>query len=229
MDDGQVLATCNSMITAGTETTAITLSTIFHNLMQHPTVYSKLMAEIDEAVNEGMIAQRRNKKVSWTEAQRLPYLDAVIQESFRLHPAVGMTQEKVVPAQGITICGHYIPGHTIVGCNPWVLQRRPEIYGDDVDCFRPERWLEASVDQLKDMKAAMFQFGGGSRTCIGKHIALFSIYKFVPTFLRNFSFKQIKQDQYQHQCVWMVRIEGFYAQLSSRDLERSTFSREPDS
>lgn len=175
MNSGQVLATCNSMITAGTETTAITLSAVFHNLMQHPFVYRKLMNEIDKAVRGGSIIERRYKKVSWTEAQRLPYLDAVIQEAFRLHPAVGMTQEKVVPAQGLDIAGHYIPGHTIVGCNPWVLQRRPEIFGDDVDVFRPERWLDASVDQLRNMKATMFQFGGGSRTCIGKHIALFSI------------------------------------------------------
>jgi cytochrome P450 len=127
-----------------------------------------------------------------------------------------MTQEKVVPAHGIEIAGRYIPGGTIVGCNPWVVQRRPEIYGDDVDTFRPERWLEASAEQLKDMKATMFQFGGGSRTCIGKHIALFSIYKFVPTLLRNFNMEQIREDEYQHQCVWMVRIEGFYAKLSRR-------------
>lgn len=216
MDNGQVLATCNSMITAGTETTAITLSAIFHNLMQHPSVYRKLMEEIDGAVADGIIIERRNKKVSWPEAQRLSYLDAVIQESFRLHPAVGMTQEKVVPAQGLDIAGHYIPGNTIVGCNPWVLQRCPEIFGDDSDTFRPERWLEASTDQLRDMRAAMFQFGGGSRTCIGKHIALFSIYKFVPTFLRNFNMQQIREDEYRHQCVWMVRIQGFYAQLSKR-------------
>jgi cytochrome P450 len=216
MDNGQILATCNSMITAGTETTAITLSTIFHNLMQHPSAYQKLMIEIDEAVRDGIINERPNRKVSWSEAQRLAYLDAVIQESFRLHPAVGMTQEKVVPAHGIEIAGRYIPGGTIVGCNPWVVQRRPEIYGDDVDTFRPERWLEASAEQLKDMKATMFQFGGGSRTCIGKHIALFSIYKFVPTLLRNFNMEQIREDEYQHQCVWMVRIEGFYAKLSRR-------------
>lgn len=216
MDNGQVTATCNSMITAGTETTAITLSAIFHNLMQHPTVYHKLMEEIDGAVRDGIITERRNKKVSWTEAQKLSYMDAVIQESFRLHPAVGMTQEKVVPPHGLEIAGHYIPGNTIVGCNPWVLQRRPEIFGDDVDAFRPERWLEASADQLRDMKATMFQFGGGSRTCIGKHIALFSIYKFVPAFLRNFDMKQLREDEYRDQCVWMVRIQGFYAQLSQR-------------
>jgi cytochrome P450 len=216
MDNGQVLATCNSMITAGTETTAITLSAIFHNLMRHTSVYRKLLAEIDCAAKDGIIIERRNRKVSWTEAQRLPYLDAGIQESFRLHPAVGMTKEKVVPAQGLEIAGHYIPGNTIVGCNPWVLQRRPEIFGGDVDAFRPERWLEASEDHLRGMRAAMFQFGGGSRTCIGKHIALFSIYKFVPTFLRNFNMQQIKEEDYRHQCVWMVRIEGFYAQLSER-------------
>jgi cytochrome P450 len=68
------------------------------------------------------------------------------------------------------ILGEHIPGGTIVGCNAWVVHRRPEIFGEDVDIFRPERWLEASPAQLKEMKATMFQFGAGARTCIGKNI-----------------------------------------------------------
>lgn len=65
-----------------------------------------------------------------------------------------------MPPQGIDILGHYIPGGTIVGCNAWVLHRRVEVFGQDVDAFRPERWLEASPTQLSQMKATMFQFGG---------------------------------------------------------------------
>lgn len=70
------------MIFAGSETTAISLSSVFNNLLRHPRVYQKLMEELDEATRTGEISDRVNGKVSWAESQRLRYLDAVIQESF---------------------------------------------------------------------------------------------------------------------------------------------------
>lgn len=135
----------------GSETTAISLSSVFSHLMGNPEAYTKLMAELDLAARDGAIAERENNRVSWTESLKLPYLDAVIQESFRMHPAPGLLLERVVPSQGMDILGEFIPGGTIVGCNAWVLHRRPEIFGQDVDTFRPERWLKAGPDRLKEM------------------------------------------------------------------------------
>lgn len=186
MTDTQVLAACTSMVFAGSETTAISLSAVFYHLLKNRRCYNMLMQELDEAVRTGVIADRDNGSVSWSEAQKLPYLDACIQESFRLHPAAGLILERVVPRQGIDILGERIPGGIIVGCNAWVIHRRPEIFGADVDIFRPERWLEAEPAKLKEMKATMFQFGMGARTCIGKNISLLEIYKLVPSFLRRF-------------------------------------------
>lgn len=116
MTDAQVLASCTSMIFAGSETTAISLSSVFINLLRHPGVYQKLMHELDEAIRAGTIEDRPYHKVSWSEAQKLPYLDAVINESFRMHPAAGLLLERIVPSQGIEILGAFIPGGTIVGC-----------------------------------------------------------------------------------------------------------------
>jgi len=186
MTDTQVLSLSLSMVLAGSETTAISLSSVFYHLLQHPYAYRKLVAELDAAVAQGIIADRPTRTVSWSESQKLPYLDACIQESFRLHPAAGLPLERVVPAQGMDILGEHIPGGTIVGCNAWVLHRRPEIFGPDVDVWRPERWIDASSEQLRAMKATMFQFGAGARTCIGKNISLLEIYKLVPSFLRRF-------------------------------------------
>lgn len=186
MTDKQVLAASTSMIFAGSETTAISLSAIFYHLLKTPRVYQKLMQELDEAATNGTIAERGYNKVSWAEAQKLPYLDAVIQESFRVYPAAGLILERRTPSQGIDILGEHIPGGVIVGCNAWVLHRRPEVFGEDVNVFRPERWIEADSSKLKEMKATMFQFGAGPRTCIGKNISLLEVYKLVPTFLRNF-------------------------------------------
>lgn len=217
MTDRQVLSSCTSMIFAGSETTAISLSSVFYHLIKHPRVYAKLMDELDAAARNGSIAEREHGKVSWSEALKLPYLDAVIQESFRLHPAPGLILERIVPPQGITILGEFIPGGTIVGCNAWVVHRRPEVFGSEVDSFRPERWLEASPDQLREMKAAMFQFGAGARTCIGKNISLLEIYKLVPTFLRNFEIEL--EGEWKTKNCWFVRQEDFRTRFRPRNIK----------
>jgi cytochrome P450 len=74
-----------------------------------------------------------------------------------------------------------------------VIHRRPEIFGEDVHFYRPERWLvdenkdeESEKARIKEMNGCMFQFGMGSRTCIGKNISLLEIYKLVPSVLRSF-------------------------------------------
>ncbi|CAK1355293.1 Pisatin demethylase [Cercospora beticola] len=221
MTDRQVLSSCTSMIFAGSETTSISLSSVFYHLMKNSHAYKKLMDELDEAARNGTIAERDYGKVSWAEAQKLPYLDAVIQESFRLHPAPGLILERVVPPQGIEILGERIPGGTIVGCNAWVLHRRPEVFGRDVDTFRPERWLEAKPDQLREMKATMFQFGAGARTCIGKNISLLEIYKLVPTFLRNFEVELATPGrEWKTKNAWFV-TQDFDTKFKPRSIAQS--------
>lgn len=217
MDDNRILSTCASMVFAGSETTAITLSAVFYFLVKHPYVYSKLMQEIDKAIADGTIESRPDKTVSWPEAQNLAYLDAVVQESFRLHPATGLLHERVVPPNGMHILGAWVPGGTIVGCNPWVVHRRPEVFGPDVDSFRPERWMEASAEKLKEMKGTMLQFGAGARTCIGKHISLLEIYKLVPSFLRRFEIElEYPGAEWRTHNAWFVSQREFNTRFRTR-------------
>ncbi|KAF2275833.1 cytochrome P450 [Westerdykella ornata] len=218
MTDMQILASCTSMVFAGSETTAISLSSVFYFLLKHPRVYQKLMREIDDAVANGIIEAREDKTVSWSESQRLPYLDAVIQESFRLHPAAGLILERIVPPQGMNILGEFIPGGTIVGCNAWVLHRRPEVFGSDVDAFRPERWIEASPEKQREMRGTMFQFGAGARTCIGKNVSLLEIYKLVPSFLRRFEIELDRPDaEWKTHNAWFVRQSEFKTRFRRRE------------
>jgi cytochrome P450 len=72
------------------------------------------------------------------------------------------------------------------------------VFGDDAELYRPERWLyneelcktdigkQGEESRVKEMNGTMFQFGMGSRTCIGKNISLLEIYKLVPSMLRRF-------------------------------------------
>lgn len=218
MNDQRVLTSCVSMIFAGSETTAISLSAVFYFLLQNPAAYRKLMAELDSAVQNGDIDLKEGDGImSWATSQKLPYLDAVVQETFRLYPAAGLLLERVVPPQGAEIAGERIPGGTIVGCNAWVLHRRPEIFGEDADVYRPERWLEASPAQLTKMKSTMFQFGAGARTCLGKNISLLEMYKLVPSFLLRFEIEVQNRDRpWRTFNAWFVRQLEFFVKFRPR-------------
>lgn len=220
MTDQRVLTMAVSMAFAGSETTAISLAAVFYYLLQNPSCYRKLNAEVDTAVEEGKIESRPGGLVSWSESQRLPYLDACIKESFRLHPAAGLPLERVTPPQGAEIDGQHIPGGTIVGVSAWVIHRRQDIYGSLVDSFRPQRWLEADKDHLKEMNANMFQFGAGSRTCIGKNISLLEVYKLVPAFLRRFEieFADPTKDWKLHNA-WFVKQHNFMTRFKAKKIE----------
>ncbi|KAL8784003.1 MAG: hypothetical protein Q9213_004254 [Squamulea squamosa] len=186
--DGQVLTMAVSMAFAGSETTGISLAAVFYYLVQNQECYHKLIEEIDNAACLGIIQDGPAGLVSWAESQKLPYLDACIKEAFRLHPAPGLPLERIVPPQGVDICGKHIAGGTIVGCNPWVIHRRAEVFGDDVNVYRPERWLDVRKEKRKEMEGTLLHFGMGARSCIGKSISLLEMYKLVPAFLRRFEF-----------------------------------------
>lgn len=74
-----------------------------------------------------------------------------MKEALRMHPGVAFPLERFVPAEGATICGQVIPGGTNVSVNAPVIHMNKDVFGDDADQFRPERWLEASPGELKTM------------------------------------------------------------------------------
>lgn len=101
-----VLAGCASNIVAGSDTTATSLSGILYHLLKNPQALQRLRQEIEETDTE--ISDSRT--VSWAQSQKMPYLQAVIKEALRLHTAVALPMERVVPQGGAEICGHYFPG-----------------------------------------------------------------------------------------------------------------------
>lgn len=217
MTPKRVLTMTTSMAFAGSETTAISLASVFYFALKTPGCMQKLLDEIDNAVRDGVIEDRPTGLVSWTESQKLPYLDACIKEAFRMHPAAGLPLERITPPQGIEICGEKIPGGTIVGCSAWAIHRRPEIFGNDVEVYRPERWLEAEPEKLKIMNGTMFQFGAGSRTCIGKNISLMEIYKLVPSFLRRFEVGLANpNDEWKMHNAWFIKQLNFNTKFQRR-------------
>jgi cytochrome P450 len=84
-----------------------------------------------------------------------------------------------VPKEGKVIDGAYIPGGTEVTSHAYVVQRDRELYGEDAEVFRPERWLESKQKEL-ELESKQFSFGMGSRICLGKDVALMELGKLLP-------------------------------------------------
>ncbi|KAM0283725.1 hypothetical protein ACHAQH_002314 [Verticillium albo-atrum] len=192
-----VLAGCASNIVAGSDTTATSLSGILYHLLKEPTTLARLRTEIDES-SDG------SRHVSWTHSQKMPYLQAVIKEALRLHTAVALPMERVVPEGGVAIGDHFFPDGTLVGINPWVYHRNTAIFGPDAHTFNPDRWLTDDASSLSAMNKNLISFGAGARTCIGRHIAHLQMAKLIPRLVRDFDI-ELSDDVTRHSKEWSTR------------------------
>jgi hypothetical protein len=100
-----ILMACRTNIGAGSDTTAISLSAVLYHLCRNPSTLAKLRSEIDEMAR----AKQVSNPVSFQEAQAMPYLQAVLKEALRMHPATGFPLERVVPKGGAMISGKFFP------------------------------------------------------------------------------------------------------------------------
>lgn len=133
-------------IFAGSDTTAVSLSAVLYNLIKHPEVMKKLRDEIAKVEPTG--------QVTWKQSQSMPYLLVVVKEALRIHAATGLPLWRVTPSGGAEILGHHFPGGSVVGINTWSMHYNQDVYGPDAHVFRPERWLTADPDELKEMEAS---------------------------------------------------------------------------
>ncbi|KAI0596554.1 cytochrome P450 [Biscogniauxia sp. FL1348] len=190
---------CGNNIGAGSDTTATTMSAALYYLFTNTEKLDKLRQEIDTGAKEGRVSD----PLTFQEAQRLPYLQAVIKETLRMHPAVGSMLARKVPKGGVHISGYYFPEGTEIGANPWALHYNEDIYGPDPKRFRPERWL--GDEKTSVMESMMFAFGAGTRTCIGKNISLLEMAKTLPQIVRKFDMVLEHPDKpLCTKCAWFV-------------------------
>ncbi|KXX80303.1 Pisatin demethylase [Madurella mycetomatis] len=181
-------------IIAGSDTTATAIRATLLYLMTTPLVYRALQAEIDQGIRSGKIS----KPITNAEASELPYLQAVIYEGLRLHPPFTGIPFKVVPPEGDTIDGKYVPGGTLIAPNFWATGRHSGVFGADADVFRPERWLEDEEDgsdakeKVAEMRrVAELVFGYGRWGCAGKMLAFMELNKVIVELLRHFDFQLV--------------------------------------
>ncbi|SPO27363.1 related to Benzoate 4-monooxygenase [Ustilago trichophora] len=224
----QVLFSASSVMSAGSDTTATSLTIFFGYLLDNPRCYAKLRQEINEAVDSGNLAT----PVKYAKGSQLEYLQACIKEALRLSPPISMDLPRYVPKGGAMIGNlpHPIPAGTTVGISPYVLHRNREAFGTDAEIYRPERWLEGGEEGRKAMERYNMTFGGGSRACIGKNISLMELSKIIPEILLRYDIKKptvnpqpashkamkgvgAKEPFFQGRSCWFLEAHDLYVEL----------------
>jgi cytochrome P450 len=167
---------------AGADTVTIGLTSIVYFVGKHSEVAAKLHKELQSS---GL-----PMPPPWADVHRLPYLEAVIRESFRCHPIGAMLSRRAVPpGQGLVLDdGCTLPPGTAVAVSGWATHFDKDVYGDDVHSFRPERWLKGPkekeddyTERIRRMNKADLTWGHGDRACMGKNIARCEMYKLMAT------------------------------------------------
>ncbi|KAI4718502.1 cytochrome P450 [Aureobasidium sp. EXF-10727] len=203
LDDNGVISMATSNIFAGSDTTAISTRAIIYYLLKNPQYKQRLIEEIDDFRRQGKLSD----PVKLTEADSMPYLQAVMYEALRCHPAVGMSLPRVTPAGGVTIANTFIPAGTVVGANPWVVHRNKEVYGEDVEDFRPDRWLKEDTGDMQRMVAD---------PCPAD-ISWMEMSKLIPTLFLHYNLELADQNaEWTETCFWFVMQQGVNVRLVKR-------------
>eukprot|EP00924_Labyrinthula_sp_SR-Ha-C_P010389 snap_masked-scaffold_23-processed-gene-5.17-mRNA-1 protein AED:0.32 eAED:0.33 QI:0/-1/0/1/-1/1/1/0/541 len=196
---------------AGRDTTACTLSWMFYELSIHPEEQNKLFEEIRKKLEsnenkEGLFLP----KITDLTAENMPYLNAVIHETLRLHPPVA-SNFKVSTRDSYYLDGTYIPKNTKIYYYTYSLNRNPELYPDP-EKFDPERWIPFKEPSMYEFTA----FQAGPRFCLGKDMAKLEIMVLSCILLQKFQFKLKPGEEIFYAILLTMSIANDYKRTSHK-------------
>lgn len=181
----EVKAECITFMAATLDGVAAFISPFIDNILQHPTVYTKLMAEIDAYERLGALS---SPIVRFDETAAMPYFMACVHETLRLDSPAQTILPRLVSEGGIELDGLWAPEGTEVAASPYIIHRDQRIFGHDAAMFRPERWLE-QAEQAQRMEKYGMWWGFGDRECAGKYYAQFEMQKLCCQLFRDFEIR----------------------------------------
>ncbi|KAJ7066474.1 cytochrome P450 [Mycena amicta] len=197
MDPTEVLAQMNVLLLAGYETTSISLTWALIELARQPQMQGKLREELD---------QFGSSDPTWDQlVSGLPYLDAVVLETLRMHPPLAGTtriadtddilpiSEPITLPDGEVVDSIVVAKGAVVTASIQHMNQSERFWGPDAKEFKPERWLTLDEDPLRAKEIIghkhIITFSEGPRVCLGKHFALAEFKAVLSVLIRNFSYE----------------------------------------
>ncbi|KAI1109937.1 cytochrome protein [Nemania sp. NC0429] len=206
----------------GSDTTVIVLSCFFFNMILNPDIQRKAQEEIHQVIGNGRLPD-------YSDKESLPYVSAVVKESFRWHTVVPMAAPHATETDDV-VDGYFIPKGTSLMPNVWWFTHDPAVYSDPSE-FKPSRFLGPTPDP----DPAKFVFGYGRRICSGRYLALSSAWLTIARVLAVFDVSKgvdengNEVDPPLHYGPGMVtRIEPFKVTIKSRSPEHEALIRQAE-
>ncbi|GLJ27850.1 hypothetical protein SUGI_0546600 [Cryptomeria japonica] len=166
------------MITAGTDTSSVTIEWALAALLQHPDIMGKAQRELDTHVG-------RDRLVEESDLLELTYLQAIVKEILRLYPGAPLVPPHEA-AEACSIGGFHVAAGTRLLVNAWVIHRDPALWSCPTE-FDPERFLNSgkAID-VKGHDFELIPFGSGRRMCPGMSLALVVVHYTLARLLQSF-------------------------------------------
>jgi len=167
-----------TLFLAGHETTALMLAWMWYLLGENPAAEARLHQELREVLG--------GRAPQVADLTKLPFLQAVMNETLRLYPPAYITARTSV--EPFALAGYEFEKGTTLLISQWVTHRDPR-YFEAPDEFRPERWLNGAASKIP--AGAYFPFGDGPRRCIGQGFALLEGALVIATLAERYQFRLV--------------------------------------
>ncbi|XP_021776187.1 cytochrome P450 76AD1-like [Chenopodium quinoa] len=165
---------------AGTDTTASTLEWAMAELVKNPGMMIRVQNEIELAIGKGC------SMVQEADISKLPYLQAIIKETLRLHPPTVFLLPRKADID-VELYGYVVPKNAQVLVNLWAIGRDPKVWKNP-EIFSPERFLGCDID-FKGRDFELLPFGAGRRICPGLTLAYRMLNLMMANFVHSFDWK----------------------------------------
>ncbi|KAI5416587.1 hypothetical protein KIW84_041581 [Lathyrus oleraceus] len=183
LNDTQIKALLLNMFAAGTDTSSSTTEWAIAELIRNPGLMVSIQKELDTVVGA-------NRLVNEMDLAHLPYLEAVVKETFRLHPSTPLSLPRVAN-ESCEIFNYHIPKGATLLVNVWAISRDPKEWSNPLE-FKPERFLPGGEKFDVDIKGTDFEvipFGAGRRICAGMSLGLRMVQLLTATLVHAFDWE----------------------------------------
>lgn len=168
--------------TAGTDTSATSVEWTLAELINNPKIMKEAQEEIDRVVG-------KQRLVEESDIPNLPYIQALIKETLRLHAPIPVYAR--IAVQDCVIMGIKIPANTPLFVNIFSIARDPNHWESPLE-FKPDRFLKNDATSARDVKGhdlELIPFGTGRRSCPGMSLALQEIHTTIASIVQCFDWK----------------------------------------
>jgi cytochrome P450 len=192
MNDRQVRDEVMTLLLAGHETTANTLTWTWYLLSQSPEIERRLHTELNEVLG--------GRVPTVEDLPALKYTRMILEEALRLYPPAPILSRKAIADDELQ--GYPIAANSMILISPYVTHRHPAFWEEpeqfDPERFRPER-------SAARPPYAYFPFGGGPRICIGNHFAMMEAQLILATVAQRYRLRLVPGHPVEPQVVVTLR------------------------